>query len=124
DMGNGWKTFSKNVQGWWNGTVKGFQQGHGFQSMFGLWQDPKKSSNKNSSTPKGKVTSHEVKSLGGNHYSKKDIASVKEMNAAITAYTNSLKNLKATIKNNDPTKELKAMNKFLGSNTKGWERAA
>ncbi|WP_264341383.1 hypothetical protein, partial [Streptococcus anginosus] len=65
DMGNGWKTFSKNVQGWWNGTVKGFQQGHGFQSMFGLWQDPKKSSNKNSSTPKGKVTSHEVKSLGG-----------------------------------------------------------
>ncbi|MCZ3844169.1 phage tail tape measure protein [Lactobacillus mulieris] len=121
DMGNGWKSFAKNVQGWWNGTVKGFQQGHGFQSMFGLWQDPKKSS---SSTPKGKVTSHEFKSLGGNHYSKADIASVKEMNAAITAYTNSLKNLKATIKNNDPTKELKAMNKFLGSNTKGWTEAA
>src|SRR5699024_3078965 len=35
-----------------------------------------------------------VKSLGGNHYSRADIANVKAMNSAITTYTRSLKSLK------------------------------
>lgn len=54
-----------------------------------------------------------VKSLGGNHYSRADIANVKAMNSAITTYTRSLKSLKEVIKHNDPTKSLNSMNKNL-----------
>lgn len=56
-----------------------------------------------------------VKSLGGNHYSRADIANVKAMNSAITTYTRSLKSLKEVIKHNDPTKSLNSMNKNLKS---------
>lgn len=54
-----------------------------------------------------------VKSLGGNHYSRADIANVKEMNRAITSYTRSLRSLKQVVKHNDPTKSLNSMNKNL-----------
>lgn len=54
-----------------------------------------------------------IKSLGGNHYSKTDIANVKQMNRAIIEYSRSLKSLKQVIKHNDPTKQLNSMNKRL-----------
>ncbi|WP_085649760.1 tape measure protein [Limosilactobacillus reuteri] len=69
-------------------------------------------------------SSQVVESLGGNHYSKQDIANVKEMNKAITAYTGSLKKLKASIKENDPTKQLNGMNKRLNKSIKSWSKLA
>lgn len=83
------------------------------------------------STPEGhsshkskQPSSQVVESLGGNHYSKQDIASVKKMNKAITAYTGSLKKLKASIKENDPTKQLNGMNKRLNKSIKSWSKLA
>lgn len=64
-----------------------------------------------------------VKSLGGNHYSRADIANVKAMNSAITTYTRSLKSLKEVIKHNDPTKSLNSMNKNLKSFIKSMEKS-
>lgn len=95
--GDTWKSIKK----WWNG------------------EDDDKSSS-NSKTP----SQHEIKSLGGNHYSKTDIANVKAMNSAIKAYTNSLRALKSAVKKNDPTKELNSMNKALTSNQKGLTKYA
>lgn len=65
-------------------------------------------------------SSKEIKSLGGNHYSKTDIANIKEMNRAVEAYIKTLRNLKSTIKKNDPTKELNSMNKSLKLSAKYW----
>ncbi|MCU4692488.1 tape measure protein [Limosilactobacillus reuteri] len=65
-----------------------------------------------------------VESLGGNNYSKQDIANVKEMNKAITTYTGSLKKLKASIKENDPTKQLNGMNSRLEKSIKSWDKLA
>lgn len=53
----------------------------------------------------------EIKSLGGNRYSKSDIANIKQMNSAVRAYTQSLKELKAVVKKDDPTKQLSNMSK-------------
>lgn len=53
----------------------------------------------------------EIKSLGGNRYSKSDIANIKQMNSAVRAYTRSLKELKAVVKKDDPTKQLRNMSK-------------
>lgn len=62
---------------------------------------------------------HEIKSLGGNHYSRADISNIREMNRAVIAYTNSLKNLNQTVKRNDPTKSLNSMNKGFETFIKG-----
>ncbi len=97
----GWaKDTWKKVKDWWNGTDS----------------SESKSKSKSSSEPSRK----EIKSLGGNHYSKADIANIKEMNRAVKAYTDTLKTLKATIKKNDPTKEINSMNKSLKQAAKYW----
>lgn len=103
----GWaKDTWKKVKDWWNG-------------------DDSSSSKKGSSSNRKKQPSTKaVKSLGGNHYSKTDIANVKAMNAAITAYTGSLKKLKSSINHNDPTKQLNGMNKRLTTATKKWDKLA
>ena len=123
------KSISLIQKGDWKGaghnTLKSFQSAW---SGFSSWWDKnilgktKKSSS--TSSKKSTPTAAKIKSLGGNHYSKKDIANVKAMNKAITAYTSSLSKLKATIKKNDPTKELNAMNKALVGHTSGWTKAA
>ena len=46
------------------------------------------------------------------------------MNKAITAYTGSLKKLKAAIKKNDPTKQLNGMNSRLNKSIKSWDKLA
>lgn len=91
----GWaKDTWKKVKDWWNGTDS--------------------SSSSNSSSHKSSESSEKkIRSLGGNHYSKTDIANVKQMNRAIIEYTRSLKSLKQVIKHNDPTKQLNSMNKRL-----------
>ncbi|HJA23217.1 MAG TPA: hypothetical protein H9958_03210 [Candidatus Limosilactobacillus intestinavium] len=78
---------------WWNG-------------------DYEKSSSHKSSSSK-KPSSKEIESLGGNNYSKADIANIKKMNRAVSAYTETLKKLKSTVKHNDPTKQLNSMNSKL-----------
>lgn len=65
-------------------------------------------------------SSNEIRSLGGNHYSKTDIANIKEMNNAVEAYIKTLRDLKSTIKKNDPTKELNSMNNVLKQSAKYW----
>lgn len=92
----------KKIKAWWN-------------------QDPtEEGRSKAEKSANKKPTEHEIKSLGGNHYSKADIANIKEMNKAVEAYTKTLRNLKSTIKKNDPTKELNSMNKVLKQSAKYW----
>lgn len=98
-IGKGWQSFWKGMGDWWDKTIgkKGSHSGHS--------KEP---------------SQHEIKSLGGNHYSKADIANIKQMNAAVKAYTSTLRTLKATVKKNDPTKELNSMNKSLKQSAKYW----
>lgn len=99
----------------WSGIVSWAQKEW---SKFTHWwnQDTSDAASKNAKVQKKKQPSEkEIKSLGGNHYSKTDIANVKEMNRAITAYTRSLRSLKQVVKRNDPTKALNLMNKNLKS---------
>lgn len=92
----------KKIKEWWN-------------------QDPTEEGRSKTEKPASKKpTEHEIKSLGGNHYSKADIANIKEMNKAVEAYTKTLRTLKSTIKKNDPTKELNSMNKVLKQSAKYW----
>lgn len=101
-MSDNFKWFSdglNNVVKWWNG-------------------EPTKGKSSKSKQPSKEA----VESLGGNNYSKADIANVKAMNKAITAYTKSLQKLKDTVKHNDPTKEINSMNKELTSATKSWSK--
>lgn len=96
------------------------------------WWNGETPSDKTSSSSKAKQPSQQVvKSLGGNHYSKTDIANVKSMNKAITEYTNSLKRLKSVVKKDDPTKQLNNMNKqfsklnpSLNKSAKAWKNLA
>lgn len=99
DIGKGWQSFWKGMGDWWDKTI-GKKGLHSSKS-----REP---------------SQREIKSLGGNHYSKTDIANIKQMNAAVKAYTNTLRTLKATIKKNDPTKELNSMNKSLKQSAKYW----
>lgn len=89
-----------------------------------LWNGESISSSKHSSSSSKQPSQQVVDSLGGNNYSKQDIANVKEMNKAITAYTGSLKKLKAAIKENDPTKQLNGMNSRLNKSIKSWDKLA
>lgn len=88
------------------------------------WNGESTSSSKRSSSSSKQPSQQVVESLGGNNYSKQDIANVKEMNKAITAYTGSLKKLKAAIKKNDPTKQLNGMNSRLNKSIKSWDKLA
>ena len=94
-VGKGWQSFWKGMGSWWDKTIG------------------KKGSGGSSSHKSKQPSEKEIKSLGGNHYSKTDIANIKEMNRAITTYTRSLKSLKEVVKHNDPTKSLNSMNKNL-----------
>lgn len=119
-IAKGFKSMWRGVTGWAKDTwkkVKDWWNNDDSQSS-----SSKKPSSKNHKKPK--VSTKAVKSLGGNHYSKTDIANVKAMNAAITTYTGSLKKLKSSIKHNDPTKQLNGMNKRLTSATKKWNKLA
>lgn len=98
-IGKGWQSFWKGMGSWWDKTIG------------------KKGSHSGSSK---EPSQHEIKSLGGNHYSKADIANIKQMNAAVKAYVKTLQTLKSTIKKNDPTKELNSMNKSLKLSAKYW----
>lgn len=110
-----------------DGIEKGFQS---TMSKIGKWSqdtwkkikawwndDPtsSSSSSKSKSSSSREPSQKQIRSLGGNHYSKTDIANIKQMNAAVKAYTNTLKTLKSVVKKNDPTKELRSMSKNLKS---------
>lgn len=88
------------------------------------WNGESTPSSKRSSSSSKQPSQQVVESLGGNHYSKTDIANVKAMNKAITDYTGSLKKLKAAIKENDPTKQLNGMNSRLNKSIKSWDKLA
>lgn len=88
------------------------------------WNDDQPSSSRGTSHRSKQPSKQVVESLGGNNYSKQDIANVKEMNKDITTYTGSLKKLKASIKENDPTKQLNGMNSRLEKSIKSWDKLA
>lgn len=111
DIAKGFKSMWKGVTGWAKGTWK---------KVKGWWNGTDTSKTRSHSGHSKEPSQHEIKSLGGNHYSKADIANIKQMNAAVKAYTSTLRTLKATIKKNDPTKELNAMNKSLKQSAKYW----
>lgn len=103
-IAKGFKSMWKNVTGWAKDTWKKVKD---------WWNGTDTSESKSSSSKSSEPSEKKIRSLGGNHYSKTDIANVKEMNRAIIAYTRSLKTLKEVIKHNDPTKQLNSMNKRL-----------
>lgn len=103
--GKEWQKFKK----WWNGDDS---------------SSSSKSKSSSSSSKSKKPSSKEIKSLGGNHYSKTDIANIKEMNRAVLTYTQTLKSLKQVVKHNDPTKSLNKMNKGLKNFVKDMAKSA
>ena len=111
DIAKGFKSMWKNVTGWARDTWKKVKD---------WWNGTDTSKTRSRSRSSSKPSQHEIRSLGGNHYSKADIANIKEMNKAVEAYTKTLRNLKSTIKKNDPTKELNSMNKVLKQSAKYW----
>lgn len=65
-----------------------------------------------------------VKSLGSAHYSSSDVKNLKAMTAQIGSYEKALKGLKSAIKTNDPTAELRHMNKELRGASTNWGKVA
>ena len=55
------------------------------------WNDDQPSSSRGASHRSKQPSKQVVESLGGNHYSKADIANIKEMNKAVEAYTSQSK---------------------------------
>lgn len=104
-IGKGWNQFWGGMGDWWDQTFRG--------------KKPKESKSTKSKTP----SSQKIKSLGGNNYSKTDIANIKAMNKAVKDYIGTLEKLKGAIKKSDPTKELEAINSGLIKQTKGWKKA-
>lgn len=130
----GWDLMKKIFNGdfSWEGLKKGFKNAWSGLTKWASdewtkfkhwWNDDSAKSKKGSSGSK-QPSQQVVKSLGGNHYSKTDIANVKAVNKAITDYTGSLKKLKASIKENDPTKQLNGMNSRLNKSIKSWDKLA
>lgn len=72
----------------------------------------------------GSSSSSKVRSLGNTKYSKSDVQNLKAMTAQIHSYEKALKGLKSTIKSNDPTSELRHMNKELSGASKNWGKVA
>lgn len=114
---HGWSKAWGNLSKSWKQTWEGL--GDWWDKLIG-----KKTTGKKKSSSKKEYSSDAVESLGGNNYSKEDIANVKAMNKAIQSYTGSLAKLKASIRKNDPTKQLNAMNRRLTSATSSWRKMA
>ncbi|MDA3724082.1 phage tail tape measure protein [Limosilactobacillus fermentum] len=114
---HGWSKAWGNLSKSWKQTWEGL--GDWWDKLIG-----KKTTSKKKSSPKKEYSADAVESLGGNNYSKEDIANVKAMNKAIQSYTSSLAKLKASIRKNDPTKQLNAMNRRLTSATSSWKKMA
>lgn len=114
---HGWSKAWGNLSKSWKQTWEGL--GDWWDKLIG-----KKTTGKKKSSSKKEYSSDAVESLGGNNYSKEDIANVKAMNKAIQSYTGSLAKLKASIRKNDPTKQLNAMNRRLTSATSSWKKMA
>lgn len=106
----------------WSGMIS--WAGKEWDKFKNWWNGESTPSSKHSSSSSKQPSQQVVESLGGNHYSKTDIANVKAMNKAITDYTGSLKKLKAAIKENDPTKQLNGMNSRLNKSIKSWDKLA
>lgn len=116
--------FKELLKGDWSGAFGGIAKG--FQKMWkgvtnwakdtwkkakDWWNNDDESSSSSSSHKSKQPSEKEIKSLGGNHYSRTDIANIKQMNSAVRTYTQSLKKLKAVVKKDDPTKQLRNMSK-------------
>lgn len=125
----GWDLLTKVFNGdvSWSGIKKGFRSamdsvtkwaGDTWSKITKWWNGEDDNKSKSSKSSKKQPSTQVVESLGGNNYSKRDIANVKAMNAAITAYTDSLKRLKSATRKNDPSKEINAMNKALTGSQK------
>ena len=106
----------------WSGMIS--WAGKEWDKFKNWWNGESTPSSKHSSSSSKQPSQQVVESLGGNHYSKTDIANVKAMNKAITDYTGSLKKLKAAIKENDPTKQFNGMNSRLNKSIKSWDKLA
>lgn len=71
-----------------------------------------------------KDSGSKVKSLGSTRYSSADVKNLKSMTAQIGSYEKALKGLKSTIKTNDPTSELRHMNRELKGASTNWGKVA
>ena len=119
---SGWNLMKKIFNGdfSWSGLKKGFKNawsgltkwaGDEWSKFKKWWNGDSESTASKGSSARKTPSQKEIKSLGGNHYSKTDIANIKRMNAAVKAYTQTLKQLKAVTKKDDPTKQLRNMSK-------------
>lgn len=77
-----------------------------------------------SSSEHSSSSESKVKSLGNTRYSKSDVQNLKSMTAQIKSYEKALKALKSVIKTNDPTSELRHMNRELKGASSNWGKVA
>ena len=77
-----------------------------------------------SSSEHSSSSESKVKSLGNTRYSKSDVQNLKSMTAQIKSYEKALKGLKSVIKTNDPTSELRHMNRELKGASSNWGKLA
>ena len=118
---NRWKSdMSRDAHSMINGVKNDWK---GFFSWFGKNRQ-KEALHKPTKSEDSSSSHSSVKSLGNTRYSKTDVANVKSMTAAIKSYEKALKGLKSTIRSNDPTKELRAMNKELKGASSNWSKVA
>lgn len=102
----------------WSGVAKSWKD---LWKGLGNWWDQligKKTSKKPETTEKT------FKSAGNVQYSKEDVANLKDMTSAVKKYKSALQGLKATVRNNDPSKEMNSMLSRLQKSVSGWNKLA
>ena len=107
----------KGIKSDWKGFFDWFGKNRKKETIHKPTNDASSGKSKSSSNSK-------VKSLGNTKYSKSDVKNLKAMTAQIGSYEKALKGLKSTIKSNDPTSELRHMNKELSGASKNWGKVA
>ncbi|GAX05365.1 phage tail tape measure protein [Secundilactobacillus pentosiphilus] len=115
------KDMRKNVSTWSKGIKSDI--GNIWDSLTGSRKIEKEPKRKKQPAKK-ETTRDAIKKVATTHVSKRDIANVRSMTAAIKLYTSTLRGLKTSIRKNDPTKELNKMNSRLNSSIKSWDKLA
>lgn len=110
------KNMVRGIKNDWRGFFDWFGKNRQKESL----HKPSKDSRKSSASSE----SSKVKSLGNTRYSSSDVKNLKAMTAQIGSYEKALKGLKATIRTNDPTAELRHMNRELKGASSNWGKVA
>lgn len=117
DMGRDARSVIRDEKNDWKGFFDWFGKNRQKEA---LHKPTKKSDDKSDSSSKDS----KVRSLGNTRYSSSDVKNLKSMTAQIKSYEKALKGLKSVIKTNDPTAELRHMNRELKGASTNWGKVA